>query len=468
MPLPALADQASPPPGLSPHALLTALGRQPLMVDEAFFDSFVASLLRGDAHAQAPATAEPLQMSSFAGAYDRQSRYNVTDDGIAIIPVQGLLVDRGPWLGMVWGMTSYEGLAEQLKRATADTAIKRIVLDVDSGGGMVAGIWDLMPVIDAAKKAKPVVALANSFAASAAYAIACAADKLYVNRSSLTGSIGVVRPHYDMTAALEKWGVKVTMFKAGAYKTAGSQSEPLTADTSAYIQAGIDEAMAAFVGHVATYRGLDPAAVIDTQARIYGAADAVSLGLADGILSFEELLENVRTASTPPARKRAQSPGASKMSTNPGSASLSEADTARIAAGVAEVLAAKDAAKDAAAKAAAAAAAAPAAVDPKAAAEAAVAADRARVAAVLALPEAKGRESAAMKLALRGLDAAAAKDILADLPVAGAANPLAAAMENAANSAGVRPEAGSAANGTGKVKASMADLVKSRVAKATK
>lgn len=415
--------------------LLTALTSGPLMIEPATFAAAMTALESGN-------------LSWFTGRWDPQNRINVTDDGIAICRVHGMLLARGAFLGSIWGCTSYEGLAEQFKRLAGDASIKKVILDIDSGGGMAAGIWDLMPTLDALKDKKPVHAIANPFCASAAYAIGCAATTFHVNRSAVSGSIGVVRPHMDMSAALEKWGMKPTLFVAGRMKAAGNAYEPLTPEVRAYIQAGVDRTYGEFVAHVSKYRGLDEGVVRATEARVYDAGDAVDLGLADGVMSFDELVEHVRNGKTQSSRSRATTPtGGTHMSTQKDGAGLSQADLDRIAASIAPLLPAKAAAQgeqrsDTITRAEAERMASDAAT-------AAVKADRDRTAAVLALPEAKGHEAYALKLALKGMSADEAKELLVDLPAAAAGtggSPLLKAMQAAGTSAGVQPEAKTSAN----------------------
>ncbi|MGE3064120.1 MAG: S49 family peptidase [Hyphomicrobiaceae bacterium] len=437
----------------------------PMLIEEAFLDSVCAVIDRGGQLGPGPDESEAA-MGVFLGRYDGRSRLTVTDDGIAIVGVRGLLVNRGGWLGSIWGMTSYEGLAEQMRRCAADPDVRHIVLDVDSGGGMVAGIWDLMPTIAAARAKKPVTAIANAWACSAAYAIACAAGELYVNRSSTTGSIGVVRQHVDTSGAMAKWGYRVTLFKAGAFKTAGSGVEELTPEVRAYIQAGIDEAYAQFVDHVAEHRGLDAAAVRATEARVYGAADAVDLGLADGMLSIEELIDHIRvprrvpaSRAGPPAPARSQKretpmtlkPGQAAAGTDAGP-DLATAISATIAAMRGETQAGtgqQQPADDRLTRAEAEALATEAATR-------AVTADRERTATILSLAEASGHETRALKLAHEtSMSVEQIKAFLADLPkptAAGATTPgfehaLRTAMQAPGSSAGVKPDAGASPTG---------------------
>ncbi len=433
--------------------LMHAIGTQAMMADEVWLSHFLGSVI-----------AQP-DASWFMGSYDPRTRCNVTDDGIAMVRVHGLLVNRGPWLGSIWGMTSYEGLGEQLKRCAADSSIKQIVLDIDSGGGMVAGLWDLMPALAQIREKKPVTAIANAFCASAAYAIGCAADKLYVNRSSMTGSIGVIRPHLDYSGAMEKHGVRATMFKAGRFKDAGSSMVPLTREAADYIQTSVDQNYDQFVAHVAQHRRIDPQAVRDTEARVYGAEDTCALGLADGIMGLDELVDHLRSprnTSSSPGRSRPSPPSSGgHMTTQAAAPNYSAADLELLSNSIAASLKARPL-EEKVSKAEAERMAEDAA--DKAAAEAR-ASERARIGAITGHESAKGREGAALKMALTtDLSVDQAAGLLAEMPAASQAKPetaLSSAMRDPKNSAGIRPDAAAAAGATGaSARPSLADRAK--------
>lgn len=438
--------------------MMARIVSQPMMAEESWLEATIAGIMGGP------------EATYFAGRWDPKNRINVTDDGIGIVHVSGLLVSRGPWLGSIWGMCSYEGLGEQFKRLAADDSIKHVVLDIDSGGGMVAGIWDLMPQLAALREQKPVTAIANPFCCSSAYAIGCAADRLVVNRSSTTGSIGVIRPHMDMTAALEKWGYKVTMFKAGRYKDAGSGMRPLDEEARAYIQADVDDAYAKFVDHVAAHRPLDQAAVRATEARVYCPEDACAAGLADGVASFDELLDQIRVPRRASVARKQPTPPGGSMSNTQGAA-LSAADLERLSASLANMVAKPAQASAPAADTVSRAEAERMAADAASAASAKARKDeRDRISAITSCEAAHGRAAAALKMALTtDLTAEQAAGLLADLPKAeakadSAPNPLFAAMRQPGTSAGVRPD-GAAPTGAAEEKPSLAASFASRHAK---
>jgi signal peptide peptidase SppA len=255
-------------------------------------------------------------MSRFVGNYDLndpnnpaagKKPYRTTAEGVAIIGVVGSLVNRGGWIGAYSGMTSYEGLKHQLAAAARDASVSSILLDMDSPGGEAVGAFEAADAVRAAAL-KEVVAVVNGMAASAAYAIASAATRIVTTSSGISGSIGVVMLHADYSKRLESEGIKPTMIFAGARKVDGNPYEKLTAEVKGELSAEINRFYDLFVSGVAVGRsGMSDEAIRATEARTYIGADAVAIGLADAVGSFESALaELTATASTkrlpPPQR----------------------------------------------------------------------------------------------------------------------------------------------------------------------
>jgi signal peptide peptidase SppA len=175
------------------------------------------------------------------------------------------------------------------------SGVTAIVLDVDSPGGTVNGVSEAADAVFQARQQKPVVALANGYMASAAYWIASQATELSALPSLLEpsiGSIGVYTVHQDLSAALEKAGVKPTIISAGKYKTEGNPFEPLSDERRAILQASIDKAYAQFVAAVARGRGVDESIVRDGygEGRALASADARRAGLVDRLATMDDTL----------------------------------------------------------------------------------------------------------------------------------------------------------------------------------
>lgn len=234
-------------------------------------------------------------MSRFSGEREGQDKPFGYRDGIAVIGVQGCLIDKMGWWGSSWA-TGYNVLGWQLAQAHEDADVKAIVLDVDSYGGMVAGCFDLCDFAMAAKAAsgKPVAAILTECAYSAGYAVASTADTIAVPRTGGVGSIGVVTMHWDISGLLEKYGEKVTVVPAGKHKGDGLPYGPLTDDVLARMLAEVEDLRQLFAATVVRNRaGVARApsleAVLGTEALTYngpaGLAAAVNLGLADAIMA---------------------------------------------------------------------------------------------------------------------------------------------------------------------------------------
>ncbi len=211
---------------------------------------------------------------------------------VAVLGVYGTIIPRGDALVESSGAVSTTRIAASLRAALADPAVGAIVLDISSPGGAVQGVEELAAEIYAAREVKPIVAVANHLAASAAYWLAVAANELYVAPSGEVGSIGVFAAHQDVSRALEKDGVTVNLISAGKYKTEGSPYQPLGEEARAAIQARVDDYYAAFVKGVAQGRGVSVADVRGGfgEGRVVGAAEAVRLGMADKVGTLEDVI----------------------------------------------------------------------------------------------------------------------------------------------------------------------------------
>jgi len=149
-----------------------------------------------------------------------------------------------------------------------------------------------------ARSIKPLWAIVDGMACSAAYALACGAGRVTCSSVGYTGSVGVIAAHWDYSRMLDEAGVKVSLIYAGSHKADGNAFEPLPESVRDDFQAEIDAIYAQFVPLVAAGRGLEEKAVRNTEARAYLAAPAVDLGLCDAVMSpTDALLELVDLAS---------------------------------------------------------------------------------------------------------------------------------------------------------------------------
>lgn len=222
--------------------------------------------------------------------------YGAHPPHIAVIPIHGTLVRRTVGLEASSGLTSYLALADQLDAALANPQVRAILLDVDSPGGESGGVFDLADRVRAATRTKPVWAVANDQAFSAAYALASAATRVFVARTGGAGSVGVIALHADHSVKDAKDGIRYTPVFAGARKNDLSPHEPITDAAHAILSREVERVFGLFVDTVAKHRGLSADQVRAWDAGLFFGADAVSAGLADAVASFDDALAQL-TAS---------------------------------------------------------------------------------------------------------------------------------------------------------------------------
>jgi len=229
-----------------------------------------------------------------------QSPYEVPDrsgtpSGIATIPIYGTLVHRSHGLSAMSGMTSYQSIREQFTSALDSSDIHTILLDIDSPGGEVAGVFDLVDTIYAARGTKPIIAMVNERGYSAAYALASAADRIYLSRTAGLGSVGVIMLHVDRSEANRKAGLTYTPIYAGSHKIDGSPNAPLSDKARASAQAVVDSMYDLFVSTVARNLGVTEGIIRNTQAGTYHGQSAIDIGLAHQVLSYQGVINTITT-----------------------------------------------------------------------------------------------------------------------------------------------------------------------------
>lgn len=228
----------------------------------------------------------------------RQTANLNSSGGIAVLPLYGVVTQRGNMLDDVSGSgsASTQQFASALRSALLDDTVSQILIDIDSPGGSVYGIAELADEIVSARAHKPVVAVANSLAASAAYWIGCSASEFFVTPGGEVGSIGVWQAHFDESEALAAEGIKPTLISAGKYKVEGNPYVPLDAEAQGFMQSRVNDYYATFTKAVARGRGVPIAQVRDGmgQGRVLGADAALAQNMVDGIATFDEVINKMR------------------------------------------------------------------------------------------------------------------------------------------------------------------------------
>ena len=211
---------------------------------------------------------------------------------IAVLSLSGVISQHADWFADV----TLDQFSADLMAAVNDPGVGAVLVSIDSPGGSVYGVQELAGMMMAAREQKPIVALANSLAASAAYWIGCSATEFYCTPSGEVGSIGVWQAHMDISGALDQAGIKATLISAGKYKTEGNPYQALSDEAQTFMQSRVDDYYNAFVAAVAIARGVDPDTVKNGmgQGRVLGAQDAKKANMIDGIATFPQLVQTMQ------------------------------------------------------------------------------------------------------------------------------------------------------------------------------
>ena len=254
--------------------------------------------------AEHAALIEAISANRYTLPRNRNTGARHTEKGTAILEIHGTLFDRSPFLGSYWGLTAYEGIQEQVRRIKTNADIKRVVLDINSPGGMVLGIEACGNALADLAETKPVFAIAHNMACSGGYWLGCIAEEFSITPNGEVGSIGVIASRISYAEALERAGIASRVFSAGAAKPDGRWMTALSEGEEAETQFGIDRTYDQFVAHVARYRGIDEDIVRATDARCFAGQDAVRAKLADRVETLEELVERIEAGSSRVKPKR--------------------------------------------------------------------------------------------------------------------------------------------------------------------
>lgn len=234
---------------------------------------------------------------------DAEGAYTIDSENVAHVRVDGPLAQRA-WSCWVFGGDGYDAIESRVRAALDDPRSRALVIEYDSPGGEVAGCGVCADAIRAAADAsgKPVVSYVGEFAASAAYWLASAADKIVTPASGMLGSIGVIAARVE--DAPDPWGRKVTLITSGARKADGHPTVPLSDEELAATQAKIDALADVFAGAVAERRGMSAADVRALEADVFIGADAVTRGLADRVGNLSSAVAYARELATTKRRQK--------------------------------------------------------------------------------------------------------------------------------------------------------------------
>lgn len=234
----------------------------------------------------------PMHVASQASAgqsgLPRRLQYSITEEGTALIPLQGVMMKR---VSSLSDNASTIAVRQQIRHAVRNDDVSGILLVVDSPGGTVAGTAELANEVAKAAKQIPLDAFIEDVGASAAYWVASQARRVYANPTALVGSIGTFAVLQDASGMAAQLGVKVHVIRAGKFKGAGQPGTEVTAEQITETQRIVDELNSHFLQGVARGRSMLMDRVSElADGRVHLGEAAVALGLIDGVRSFDATL----------------------------------------------------------------------------------------------------------------------------------------------------------------------------------
>lgn len=267
---------------------------QLVMLDPDSTGAFSASLEQSHALMTGEITRQVASADFWDESFSWLRPYRINSDGVLVVPVKGSLLHDFPFQFSGWA-TGYEYIHEAITRGLEDDRVSAIALEINSPGGYVSGNFDLVDRIASSRSQKPIHALVNELACSAAYNIAAACTSISIPRTGVVGSIGVLRVHTDYSGFMEGRGIKTTFIHAGKHKVDGNYLEPLPDSVKERWQADVESTYSDFVAMVARNRGMEESAIRDTEAQVYSSAEALEIGLVDKIGPHPESLVALST-----------------------------------------------------------------------------------------------------------------------------------------------------------------------------
>lgn len=208
-------------------------------------------------------------------------------EGIGLVYIDGPL-DAKPsgWFD------NYECILQRFRDIIYADETQCVLLKIDSPGGDANGLDETVRAMIRCKEetGKPVYAYADEGAYSAAFAIACAADEIYLPEPGGLGSVGVISCLVSVSRMNEKMGVDVELVTSGERKADGNPDAPITDEARDHVQRRVDQLAGIYYQLVSEARGMSVKAVKGMQADTYYGQEAVEIGLADGVMSLDDVL----------------------------------------------------------------------------------------------------------------------------------------------------------------------------------
>ncbi len=234
-------------------------------------------------------------LASAAPRWEEQVIAGSGSERIVVIEVSGAIGVETPDFG--GRQLTTEQYIQQIQQAANDSRVRAVVLRINSpGGGVVASNEIHAALMQFRETGKPLIASMGTVAASGGYYIATAAERIYANPDTFTGSLGVIISLLNYEETLEKIGLQQLVFKSGELKDIGSPARPLSDEERDILQAIVDQAYAGFVDVIVAGRNLPRDRVLElADGRIYTGMQAQQLGLVDELGNRDDAIAEAKT-----------------------------------------------------------------------------------------------------------------------------------------------------------------------------
>jgi len=215
------------------------------------------------------------------------------EDGVGIVSIHGPMIRKPDLIAaLLFGATDTDEIIAAVNEAAQHPEVQAVLLDIDSPGGSVNGTPELAQAVADLAREKYTYAFSAGQMCSAAYWVASQCDAIYVTPSARVGSIGVILPVVDRSEAFKQAGLRVEVFAAGKFKSAGMPGIPLTDDQRAWLQSDVEEIAADFREAVLARGRKIPAEAMEGQT--FSARNAMRFNLAGNVKSRDEALTMLR------------------------------------------------------------------------------------------------------------------------------------------------------------------------------
>lgn len=222
------------------------------------------------------------------------------NDGVGVLPITGMVIPKSDFFTIFFGgFAALDILERDFRILLGREDVHTIVMDIDSPGGNAFGVEQFANLVFESRKHKHIISVTSGMMASAAMWIGAAAHKIFITGEvTVTGSIGTVTTHTDISELNKMIGITQTEIAAGKFKGIPSALQPLDEKGRAVLQEQVNQVNTAFLGDMAKFKNVSPSAVKKmAEGKIFIGSQAIKVGLIDSLLTMGQLFDSIDNKS---------------------------------------------------------------------------------------------------------------------------------------------------------------------------